>query len=87
MALSVVVSRRAARRLRRAPADLRVRLVQRIQEAAEDPTGKGAEPLEGYPDYWRVRVGGWRILYSWTSTELRVEAIGPRGQVYRDFSG
>ena len=32
---------------------------------------------------FRVRVGGWRILYSHTADALRIEAIGSRADVYK----
>jgi len=31
----------------------------------------------------RLRVGGWRILYTFDGDNLIIEKIGPRGQVYK----
>ncbi len=86
MALRVELSREAEKRLQRSPADLRGRLVRKIHEVADDPTLKGSEPVRSFEGARRVRVGPWRIVYTWTSEVLRIEAISPRGQVYRDLS-
>ena len=87
MALSIELKRRAAQTLRRLHGPERARLVRRMREVAEDPTGKGCEPLAGSPGYWKARVGGWRLVYRWDQTTLYVELIATRGQVYRDFRG
>jgi len=31
----------------------------------------------------RLRVGGWRVLYTFDGDNLVIEKIGPRGQVYK----
>ena len=43
------------------------------------------KPLHGFPDERAVRVGGWRVIYRVAAAEklIRIEEIGPRGQVYR----
>lgn len=48
---------------------------------------KGAAPLKGFPDLFRVAVGGWRIIYSWDRTHLQIHEIATRGQVYKDMIG
>ena len=86
MAFEIVYSRAAARRLRRSGPDLRARLIRKINEIAEDPDLKGSTPLQDDPRSRRVRVGGWRIIYTWDAETLYIEAIGSRGQVYKDFN-
>jgi mRNA interferase RelE/StbE len=85
MALEVRLSRDAARRLSGLPSNLKNRLVLKIREIAENPMLKGSRQLRGHDDLYRVRVGGWRIIYSWNSTTLQIEEIGARGQVYKDL--
>ena len=31
----------------------------------------------------RLRVGGWRVLYSFANGEIFIEKIAPRGEVYK----
>jgi mRNA-degrading endonuclease RelE of RelBE toxin-antitoxin system len=85
MALRVQVSAEAAKRLKRAPQDVRTRLLMKIQEIAANPLLKGSEALVGSEGLRRARVGGWRIVYSWTNDVLQIEAIGRRGQIYKDL--
>lgn len=85
MALEIRLSHAAARRFVRLPRDLQARLMRKINEIAENPTLKGSAPLQGFPDLHRVRVGGWRVIYSWSSSTLSIEEIASRGQVYKDL--
>jgi mRNA interferase RelE/StbE len=56
----------------------------RISELADEPRPPGAEKLEGY-DYWRVRSGDYRIVYSIEDEVLTVVIVrvGHRREVYR----
>lgn len=58
-------------------------------ELADDPFPNGARKLTGYEDVYRVRVGGYRILYSVGGRELVIIIlkIGHRREVYRKQSG
>ena len=85
MALEIVYTRDAASRLRRSTEKLRARFIAKIYEIAEDPTLKGSEPLHGPVQARRVRVGGWRIVYTWDTERLRIVVIASRGQVYKDI--
>ena len=77
------------RYLRAAQADLRrhgnvaTRLLQALAEYAADPTAhaNNVTPLVGSPAR-RMRVGGYRIIFEETATELVVTRIGPRGSIY-----
>ena len=83
--LRIRVSPKAQRALEWMPADLRVRIRICIQSLSENPRPKGAVQLRGTDDIYRVRVGKYRILYSFTATDLQIEAIGSRGDIYKRF--
>jgi len=41
-------------------------------------------PLEGTKDSFRLRIGNWRIIFSWiNSNQIFIEKIDTRGQVYK----
>lgn len=41
-------------------------------------------PLKGSPGSYRLRIGNWRILFSYQGENtILVEDIGPRGQIYK----
>lgn len=74
----------AVRELRALQAEIRTRVVDRIEALAEDPRPRGCEKLTGGPRY-RVRQGSWRVVYE-VDDEVRVVTvvkIGHRRDVYR----
>lgn len=57
---------------------------QRIRTAIEGiPTGD-IKPLKGSKGSYRLRVGGWRIIFSYPEKDtILIEKIEPRGEVYK----
>lgn len=55
-----------------------------IEALARDPFPRGARKLRGEPGLWRIRVGGWRVVYTVEADRLMVLVlmIGGRGDVY-----
>jgi hypothetical protein len=41
--------------------------------------------MKGYKNYFRLRVGNWRVGLFWTGTAFRVEDVGARGDFYNRF--
>jgi mRNA interferase RelE/StbE len=64
-------------------ADLR-QVIDRIGTLATNPRGPGSEKLSGH-EYWRIRQGRYRILYSIQDAEQTVwiVKIAHRKDVYR----
>jgi mRNA interferase RelE/StbE len=75
----------AVRDLRKLPEDVRRRIAVRIDALATDPRPAGAEPLRGEPDYFRLRVGGYWILYrvERKAHAVLIARIGHRRNIYR----
>jgi mRNA interferase RelE/StbE len=63
----------------------RKRIVQRIQELAENPRPRGYEKLSGKHPRYRIRQGPFRILYEITDDELIVYVVkvADRRDVYK----
>lgn len=63
----------------------RQRIVLRIQSPGENPRPFGCEKLSGHLDWYRVREGNYRILYSIDDKKLLVDVVkvGHRKDVYR----
>lgn len=56
---------------------------QRIKKAVEEIPKGDIVPYEGSKDSFRLRKGGIRIIFSWSSDgHIFVEKIKPRGDVY-----
>jgi mRNA interferase RelE/StbE len=82
----VIISRKAERALRPLPKDLLQRLRQAIDELGSNPRPIGYTKLAG-SDFYRIRVGEWRIVYAIEDEQLivLVVTVAPRGSVYRDL--
>ena len=58
---------------------------QRIRKGIEDVPAGDIKPLKGSPGDYRLRVGDWRILFSYADNDtIRVKKIAPRGSVYKE---
>ena len=57
---------------------------QRIKQAIEKIPDGDIKPLAGYAGYYRLRVGGWRIIFNYPDDDtLMVDKIAPRGGAYK----
>lgn len=57
---------------------------QRIKSAVETLPQGDVRPLKGSPGTFRLRVGDWRILFSYVGEDtILIEKIAPRGEVYK----
>lgn len=74
-----------ARDLRGMPRADVERILGRIEALRDDPRPPGCEKLSGQ-EYYRVRQGSYRLLYSILDAELIVEIVkvGHRREVYRE---
>jgi mRNA interferase RelE/StbE len=71
--------------LERLPRDLLQRIRRAINGLATDPRPLGCKKLAGFENYYRVRVGDWRITYAIFDDTLIVLVIevAPRSNAYR----
>lgn len=57
---------------------------QRIKAGIEKLPQGDIKPFKGSPGTYRLRVGDWRILFSYPEDDtILIEKIGPRGGVYK----
>jgi len=57
---------------------------QRIRNGILALPNGDIKPMRGYPGTYRLRVGDWRILYSYPEEKVMlIEKISPRGDVYK----
>lgn len=57
---------------------------QRIKDGIEKIPQGDIKPLKGNQGTYRLRVGDWRILFSYPENDtILIEKIGPRGGVYK----
>jgi len=75
----------ARRQLLRVPGRIRSRIGNAIRALAADPRPPGCKKLTGATDYFRIRVGDYRVLYEVRDRDVLVLVIkiGHRREVYR----
>jgi mRNA interferase RelE/StbE len=76
--VAITYHRDAARTLRGLPRNLR----ERIETAILGLPGGDVRPLQGQAGLWRLRVGGWRVIYRPSGADFHIVLIRPRGDVY-----
>lgn len=80
----VTVLKRARKALASLPPQVRQRLMQSIDNLAQDPRPAGCLKMTGV-NSWRIRVGDYRILYDIEDSVLTVLVVdlGHRRDIYR----
>lgn len=83
---SVLIKTSAAKELEAVePRSTRIRIASRVQGLAQNPRPPGSQKLAGDEERYRIRQGGYRIVYGVddATREVLVVKIGHRREVYR----
>jgi len=59
------------------------RILDAIEGLECDPPKGDIKPLKGSTGVFRLKIGGYRILYEVENGNIKIFKIAPRGQVYR----
>jgi mRNA interferase RelE/StbE len=81
----IEITRSAEKQLRRLSRRDQMLLAKVMVALAGEPRPRGARKLTGYDDVYRIRVGSYRILYSYSKKRLviLILKVGHRREVYR----
>ncbi|BAY10388.1 type II toxin-antitoxin system RelE family toxin [Calothrix sp. NIES-2098] len=63
MRLTVVISRSVQKQIDDLPNDVRERVVEKIQNLADEPRPDGVVKLKGSDNEYRIRIGDYRVRY------------------------
>ncbi len=85
MSYRVELTTAAARQVRKLPRPARDRVLAAIEGLADEPRPHGATKLVGERTAWRLRVGGYRVIYDVFDDELVVTVV--RAAHRRDVYG
>ncbi|MBX3246703.1 MAG: type II toxin-antitoxin system RelE/ParE family toxin [Myxococcales bacterium] len=77
-------TRQAQKDLDRLDATLRTRINAAVAELASEPRPPDARPVKSQPGVWRIRVGGYRVLYEIHDGRcvVLILRVRPRGSAY-----
>lgn len=84
---TVTFARSARKELENLPADVADRILRRIEALATNPRLPGVIKLQGSGNFWRLRVGDYRVVYSINdfSRKVDIAVIRHRRDVYRNL--
>jgi len=79
----IAYSKAALKTLRRIPANTSAKIRSKIEQYAADPASQAAnvKRLQG-SEFFRLRVGDWRVIFDEDGNVIAVLEIGPRGGIY-----
>lgn len=82
---AVVFARSARKELERLDGPISSRILRRIEGLARAPRPEGCRKLHGASNLWRIRVGGYRVLYAVDDAQKVVDiiAVRHRSDAYR----
>lgn len=85
MAYPILLAPPAERRLKALAEATQKRIVTRLKTLQHNPRPHGVKKLTGEDDFYRIREGTYRIIYTIRDKELvvLVVKIGDRKEVYR----
>jgi mRNA interferase RelE/StbE len=73
-----------AKRAVKAISSMDTKTKQRIKVGIEGIPSGDIKPLKGSNGSYRLRVGDWRIIFSYLQKDIvLIEKIAPRGEVYK----
>lgn len=78
MTYSIVYTELAQKQLKKIPKADAVRIVKKIQTFANDPRPHNYKKLEYHTEYFRFRIGNYRVIYQIADSELIVTIIEVR---------
>ena len=84
MSKEVKYSDSSVKYLARLAKNVRTDITAKIDLLADHPEAlvNNITKLQGYDDFYRLRVGNYRVIYTNTLEILFIEEIGPRGSIY-----
>ena len=84
---SVIIERPALKALAAIPDKDAKKITKAIDELAENSRPNGVKKLKGKGEFYRIKVGNYRVIYEINDGELVIVVveIGHRKEVYKDF--
>ena len=78
--MNIIYHKQAVKAIERIDTATKQRLKQGIEGIPEGDIKK----LQGHTELYRLRVGDWRIVFSYPDDEtVLIEKVSPRGEIYK----
>jgi mRNA interferase RelE/StbE len=81
----IVISKSAEKEISKLPVKEILKIRETILNLADNPRPFGVKKLEGFDDFYRIKKGNYRIIYTIEDDILTVEVlkVGNRKDVYK----
>lgn len=79
--MEILITKTAVKNIKKLDTPTRDRILNGIYKL---PFGD-VKRLQGYSNYYRLRIGDFRVIYSLNSEKITVLAVLPRGDVYKNI--
>ncbi len=85
MSYEIIIKRDAKKEIKTLPNNIQINIIEHIYDLKENPRPSGCKKLVGDTDYWRIRVGRYRVIYTIEDEILTIEVIkvAHRKDVYK----
>ena len=85
MSYRIIIEKHILKEIKALPKPDALRVSQAINNLSDNPRPHGCLKLEGEPDFYRIRIGMYRVIYSIKDNELIVYVVkvANRKDVYR----
>jgi mRNA interferase RelE/StbE len=87
MAYEIFIEKKAEKDLRRLPKNYQNKIIQKILNLKDNPKPIEARKITSSENYYRIKVGDYRIIYEINYKEKRVNIfrVRHRKEAYRNF--
>jgi len=82
---AIYVERAAEKDLSKLPTIYLSNIISKIKELSKDPHPKGCKKIMSNENFWRIRIGNYRVIYEVIETDkvIKIYKIKHRKDVYR----
>ena len=82
--MKIVIEKKAAKYIERLNDPAKTSIIEALKGLAVEPPQGDIKKLQGKETAYRLRIGGYRILYKDKISCIAVYKIAPRGQAYKE---
>jgi len=84
--MRITITSHAQKQIKKYPKTFQIILINKIRRfSSEEPNN--AEKLSGYKNYYRIRIGAYRIIYIKSFDEIEIVLVAHRKEVYKLLEG
>ena len=81
--MNIIILRRAQKQLEKMEAKTKTRIIDGLHGLREIPPVGEIERIKGKNHEYRLRIGRYRILFTFDNTKITIYDIGSRGDIYK----